>query len=102
MTTSQTAFMSEVTSEFAVLALETRAYLQERLRNRLYDLVIGEFQKHQDKNPAFTKAALARRIESRPEFICEIATGAAVAIQADDPLVGTGRCQDHGGMSPEV
>jgi hypothetical protein len=72
MTTSQNAFLSEVDSEFAVIPAEKRAFLQERLRTRLYDLILTEFMEHQSRNPAFTKAALARRIGSRPEVINRI------------------------------
>jgi hypothetical protein len=72
MTTSQNVFLSEVSSEFDVIPAEKRAFLQERLRTRLYDLILGEFMDHQSRNPAFTKAALARRIGSRPEIINRI------------------------------
>jgi hypothetical protein len=72
MTTSQNVFLSEVNSEFDVIPAEKRAFLQERLRTRLYDLILTEFMEHQSRNPAFTKAALARRIGSRPEIINRI------------------------------
>ena len=38
-------------------------------RNRLYDLIVGEFMRHAAKNPKFTQAALARRLRSRPEVV---------------------------------
>ena len=63
MTTSQTAFLSDITDASKVVPAGTRAYLQERLRNRLYDLVLTEFMKRQRENPEFTQAALAKRIE---------------------------------------
>jgi hypothetical protein len=69
MTTSPTAFLSEVESEFDVIPAEKRAYLSDRLRHRLYDLILNEFMKHQEENPGFTQAALARRIGSRPEVV---------------------------------
>jgi hypothetical protein len=72
MTTSQNVFLSEVNSEFDFIPAERRAFLQERLRTRLYDLILSEFIEHQSRNPAFTKAALARRIGSRPEIINRI------------------------------
>lgn len=70
MTMSQTAsFLTEVTKEFDVIPADKLAYLQERLRNRLYELVLTEFMRHQATNPHFTQAALARRIGSRPDMV---------------------------------
>jgi hypothetical protein len=69
MTTYPTAFLSEIDSEFDEIPLEKRIYLQERLRHRLYDLIVGEFVKHQSANPHFTQVALARRIGRRPDVI---------------------------------
>lgn len=69
MTTYQTAFLSETKDELATIPAEKRAYFQERLRNRLYDLVAGEFLKRQAETPNFTQAALAKRIESRPDLV---------------------------------
>jgi hypothetical protein len=65
----QTAFLSEITDLSKTVPAGTRAYLQERLRNRLYDLVLTEFMKRQEEDPEFTQAALAKRIEKRPEQI---------------------------------
>jgi hypothetical protein len=69
MTTYQTAFLSEVSDMSNAVSAGTRAYLQERFRNRLYDLVVNEFIKRQQEDPNFTQAALARRIGKRPEQI---------------------------------
>lgn len=69
MTTYQTPFLSEINDEFEVIPIEKRIYLQERLRHRLYDLIMGEFIKHQSMNSKFTQASLARRIGRRPEVI---------------------------------
>jgi hypothetical protein len=69
ITSQKTAFLSEVSSEFDVIPADKRTYLSDRLRHRLYDLILSEFMKHQKDNPGFTQAALARRIGSRPEIV---------------------------------
>ena len=51
-------------------SLWKRAYFQERLRNRLYELVIDEFIKRQELEPSFTQARLAKRIGRTPDQIC--------------------------------
>ncbi len=70
MITSQTApFSAEISAELDIIPADKLTYLQERFRNRLYDLVVSEFIKHNSANPEFTQAALARRINSRPEVV---------------------------------
>lgn len=70
MTTSQIVpYLAEITDEFSVIPADRLAYLNERFRNRLYDLIVGEFMRHAAKNPKFTQAALARRLRSRPEVV---------------------------------
>lgn len=69
MTTYQTVFLSELSGQSDVISDGTRAYLQERLRNRIYHIVIEEFIKHQIDNPEFTQVALAKRIGKRPEQV---------------------------------
>jgi len=69
MTTFQTAILSKAINQPEAASGGTRAYLQERLRNRLYHLVIDEFMSQQIENPEFTQAALARRIDKRPEQV---------------------------------
>jgi hypothetical protein len=49
---------------------EKRAYFQERLRGRLYDLVITELQRKQQLDPTFTQARLASRIGKRSDQVC--------------------------------
>src|SRR6478672_9376145 len=44
-----------------------RVYFQTRLRNRLFDYIVGRFVREQKKG--LTKAALARRIGKSPEVI---------------------------------
>lgn len=62
-------FLAEIAGEFDAIPPEKLSYLQERFRNRLYDLIVGEFLKHNAENPLFTQAALARRIGSRPDVV---------------------------------
>lgn len=66
MTTGPTSFLSEVLSG-EVIPAGKRAYFQERLRNRLYALVLGEFAKRQAAG--VTKAGVAARIQKRPEQV---------------------------------
>lgn len=57
----------EIRSDSTALGSGTRAYFQERLRGRLYDLVIGEVEKYRARGG--TRAGLAKRIGKRPEQI---------------------------------
>ena len=66
MTTSQqTSFLSEIL-EGKEIPPGKIAYFRERLRNRLYDLVVTEFLSQQ-KTQQLTRADVARRIGRRPE-----------------------------------
>lgn len=70
MTTSQIVpYLAEITDEFAVIPADRLAYLNERFRNRLYDLIVGAFMDHAAQNPKFSQAALARRLRSRPDVV---------------------------------
>ncbi len=70
MTTSQIVpYLAEITDEFAVIPADRLAYLNERFRNRLYDLIVGAFMNHTTQNPKFSQAALARRLRSRPDVV---------------------------------
>src|SRR4051812_35541582 len=61
------SFLSEITSG-GEIPLGKRAYFQERLRNRLFALIIQEFAEKQTKT-GLTQAAVAFRIQKRPEQI---------------------------------
>ena len=63
MTMSRTSFLSEILGGDPI-PLGKRAYFGERLKNRLYDLIITEFMKR-----GLSKADLARRTGRRPEQI---------------------------------
>jgi hypothetical protein len=68
MTTSQkTSFLSDIL-EGKKIPLGKIAFFQERLRNRLYELVVTEFLK-QCEEQKLTKAELARRIGRKPEQV---------------------------------
>lgn len=68
MTTyQQDSFLSEIL-EGEKIPLGKLAYFRERLRNRLYDLVINEFLK-QEKTKNLTRADVARRIGRRREQV---------------------------------
>lgn len=67
MKSSQTSFLSEIESGEPI-PLHKRAYFRERIRNNLYDLIVSEFQR-QEASRGLTKAALTRRIDSRPEQV---------------------------------
>lgn len=64
MTTSPMSLLSEVQTAERI-SVGTLAYLQERLRARLYELVLREFRMHE----GLTKKRLAERIGRRPEQI---------------------------------
>jgi hypothetical protein len=68
MTTSQKmSFLSEII-EGKKIPLRTLAYFRERLRNRLYSMVVKEFLK-QSETHKLNKAEIARRIGRKPEQI---------------------------------
>ena len=68
MPTSQgTSFLSEIVSGEPI-PLEKLAYFRERLRNKLYSLVLMEFLRQQQEN-GLTKADLTRRIKRKPEQV---------------------------------
>lgn len=67
MTMSPTPFLFEISQADATIPTHRRAYFQERLRNRLYDLIIREFQKRSEAG--LTKKTLAGRLQKRPEQI---------------------------------
>lgn len=68
MTTSQRmSFLSEIV-EGKTIPLRTLAYFRERLRNRLYSMVVKEFLK-QSETHKLTRADIARRIGRKPEQI---------------------------------
>lgn len=61
------SFLSEVLSSEPI-PLGKLAYFRGRLRNRLYEFILTEFMKRQDKEK-LAKADLARRIGRRPEQV---------------------------------
>ena len=60
MTTSQISFLSEIL-DGSPIPINKRAYFQERLKNRLYHLIVSEFQR-MNKDKKFTQKDLAVRI----------------------------------------
>lgn len=72
-TTSVTSMTLEIRSDSAVLSAGTRAYFQERLRGRLYDLVIDQVEKYSARGG--TRAGLAKRVGKRPEQITRWLSG---------------------------
>jgi hypothetical protein len=65
-TTSTTSLRSEIQGD-DTLSLRIRIYFQERLRQRLYDMVMKEFDVYKARGG--NKAKLARRLDKRPEQI---------------------------------
>lgn len=89
MTTSrQTSFLSEIASENSRIPEGKLAFLQERLRNNLYDLVITKFLERE--TGGFTKAQLSRRIGYDPARISRLlgAPGNWTIATVSDLLVG--------------
>jgi hypothetical protein len=67
MNTSQTTpFLSEILNG-QTIPLGKLAYFRQRLLNRFYDLILGEFLKQEQRG--LTKAEVARRIGRRPEQV---------------------------------
>jgi DNA-binding phage protein len=67
MTTQPTSFLSDIVNAEEI-PIGTRVYFQERMRNRLYSLVLSEFMKRQ-RSEGLTQAAIAKRLGKRPEQI---------------------------------
>ena len=90
MTTSQaTSFLSEII-EGQAIPYEKLAYFRERLKNRLYSLVLAEFLRQQEDG--LTKAELTRRIRRKPEQVSRwLGTPGNWRIEtASDLLIGMG------------
>ncbi len=66
---SQARFFSELAAGHSgpTIPEAKRVYFQTRLRNRLFDFILGRFVREQKKG--LTKAALGRRIGKPPEMI---------------------------------
>jgi hypothetical protein len=64
---SQTSFLSEIVGGQSI-PREKLAYFRQRLRNRLYELVLAEFV-DQARNHKLTKAEITRRIHSSPSQV---------------------------------
>src|SRR5271166_3750347 len=69
MTFSQTQFFAEIAAGHLgpEIPSSTRAYFQQRLRNRIFNFLLEKFVISQ--RDGLTKAALARRIGKSPEVI---------------------------------
>lgn len=69
MTISQMPFFTEISAGHSgpVIPESKRVYFQTRLRNRLFDFILGKFLDEQKKG--LTKAILARRIGKTPDVI---------------------------------
>jgi hypothetical protein len=67
MTTSQNPFLSEILSG-QFIPSGKRAYFQERLRNRIYSLILEEFV-HKNEVENLTQKTLANRIGKGPDQI---------------------------------
>jgi hypothetical protein len=69
MPTSQTQFFSELAAGHSgpPIPEAKRSYFQARLRNRLFNFILGKFVNEQANG--LTKAILARRIGKSPEVI---------------------------------
>jgi hypothetical protein len=74
MTTFQNTFLSEIVSGGEVplsgrpIPIGQRAYFQERLKGRVYSLIMNEFLKQKEKF-GVTQAAIGRRLDKRPEQV---------------------------------
>lgn len=66
MTTSQTGFLSEILAGGKV-SEATLTYFRERLRNRIHQFILRQFQAHQRRG--LTQADVARLLGRRPEQI---------------------------------
>ena len=69
MTTSPISTASEIRNPSKSLSPATMAYFQERLRNRLFSLVLEEYAK-QNKDAGLTQKALAARIGKGTDQVC--------------------------------
>ena len=69
MTASQTPLLREITAGHSGPAIPkpTLAYFQQRLRNRMFELLLDKFS--EQKSKGLTQALLARRIGKTPDVI---------------------------------
>jgi hypothetical protein len=92
----KTPFLSEILNEKTIPPAKL-AYFRQRLINRLYDLILGEFLKQEQRG--LTKAEVARRIGRRPEQVArwlgapgnwtlETVSDLSLAISKAEPAVG--------------
>lgn len=81
MPISQTGFLAEILSGGTLpitgepIPAGQRAYFQERLKGRIFSFIVGEFLRQQGESPDITQAAIARRLERRPEQISRWLSG---------------------------
>lgn len=69
-TFQQTHFLSEIEAGNVRIPPGKLAYFQERLRNRIYDFVLGKF--FEAERNGLTKALLARRLGSDPAVVSRL------------------------------
>ncbi len=67
MTMPPTSFLSEILGS-GPIPIAKLSYFRERLKNRLYDLIVTEFLRRESSG-ALSRADLARRIGRRPEQV---------------------------------
>jgi hypothetical protein len=69
MTTSPTQFFSEISAghDGPPIPEARRAYFRARLRNRVFNFILGKFLAEQERG--LTQAKLARRIERKPDVV---------------------------------
>jgi plasmid maintenance system antidote protein VapI len=69
MISSQTPLLAEISAghDGAPISSSTRAYFQQRLRNRIFNFLLKKFAVAQDEG--LSKAKLARRIGKTPDII---------------------------------
>jgi hypothetical protein len=113
VTTSQMpTFLSEILSGGDIpLAGDTipagqRGYFQERLKGRVYELIVSEFVNQCRLDSSVTQAAIGRRIDRRPEQInrwlsgpsnltLETVSDLLLAICGGEPMVGVVRLREQ-------
>lgn len=67
MPTSPTSFLSEIL-EGTRIPIGKRAYFQERLRNRVYDMIVAEFLRLSEKT-GLTQKKLSERVGRGPDQV---------------------------------
>jgi hypothetical protein len=111
-------FLTEILSGGAIpltgdaIPAGQRGYFQERLKGRVYEMIVSEFVDQCQLDSSLTQAAIGRRIDRRPEQINRWLSGPSnltletisdllLAICGGEPMVGVVRLREQTAAADE-